>query len=123
MSLTVLVVATITFINYLNESRDSEALARKAAEANEHAAELAKLEAQMNFKRYIKEKEITDLSLMSNGRIIHDLRVGFYKKVLQDPQKEVDDIISTLDRIGTVSKNVGYYNFLVGCTLFVKNLT
>ncbi|MCH2204359.1 MAG: serine/threonine protein kinase [Lentisphaerales bacterium] len=114
---TLLVISTLVFIGYLNKSREGEALARKAAEANEHAAEVARLEAELNFKRYKKEEDLTNLSLISNsGRIIHDLRRGFYKKVLTDPQKEINEAIDTLDRIGEVSKSIGYYNFI--CRLY-----
>jgi serine/threonine-protein kinase len=108
----ILVVATVVFINYLSESRESEALARKAAEANEHAAELARFEAEHNFKRYMKEADLADLSLMSNGgRIISDVRKGFYNKFQENPQQEVNEAMNTLERIEKVSPSIGLYNF------------
>jgi len=107
----ILVVSTAIFINYLNDSRESESLARKTAEANQEAAEKARLEAEAHFKRYIKEKEITDLSLMGNSGIINRLRKEFYEKVLSNPKKEIDKVLETLERIGAVNKDIGYYNF------------
>ena len=107
----VLLASTVLFINNLSQSRESEALARKAAEANEHAAEVARLEAELNFKRYIKEKEITDLSLMGNSGVVNRLRKEFYEKVLDNPAFEIDKVLETLDRIGAVNKDIGYYNF------------
>jgi serine/threonine protein kinase len=112
-ALITLITATIIFINYLNQSRNNEELARKEAEANQHAAEVSRIEAEMNFKKYVSEKEMLELSLSSNlGRLIHDLRKGFYDKVLRNPEEEINEVMKKIERIEKSNrKDLGIYNF------------
>ena len=95
----IIAVFTVVFIRNLEDSRQQEILLRQKAEK-------AEKDAVENLKRYMEEKEMTDLSLSSDPTsVLFKIKEDYHKNFLFDPVGTVDETLKKLERIKEVNSD------------------